>query len=136
MNGVPNDSRPVPLKGMWLDSPMVREELGDELTDQLILDIELLDGAGDTFSLEKYRAGELAPMFFGSALNNFGIEPLLEALIDIAPSPTGRNSEERWWLPTKRNSRPSSLRFKRTWIRSIGIGSPSFASVRDTSKGA
>ena len=94
-------SRPVPLKGMALDSPLVREELGDELTDQLILDIELLDGAGDTFSLEKYRAGELAPMFFGSALNNFGIEPLLAALIDIAPAPMSRQAEEREVKPNE-----------------------------------
>jgi peptide chain release factor 3 len=94
-------SRPVPLKGLSLDSPLVREELGDELTDQLILDIELLDGAGDTYSREKYLSGDLAPMFFGSALNNFGIEPLLEALINIAPAPTGRNSEERFVAPNE-----------------------------------
>ncbi|MES2745852.1 MAG: peptide chain release factor 3, partial [Bdellovibrionota bacterium] len=88
-------SRAVPVKGLSLNSPEVRKELGDELTDQLILDVELLDGAGDAYDVDKYLAGELAPMFFGSALNNFGIEPLLAALIDIAPAPRPRAAEER-----------------------------------------
>lgn len=41
-------------------------------------DIELLEGAGDDFDLEAVRRGELTPVFFGSALTNFGVEPFLE----------------------------------------------------------
>lgn len=94
-------SRPVPLKGLSLDAPEVIQELGEELAEQLRVEVELLDGAGDSFSLEKYRAGELAPIFFGSALNNFGIEPLLEALINLAPSPLPRQTEERVVQPNE-----------------------------------
>ncbi len=88
-------SRPVPLKGLSLDAPEVTQELGEDLAQQLRTEIELLDGAGDTFDIRRYRSGELAPVFFGSALNNFGIEPLLQALIDMAPPPLARETKER-----------------------------------------
>ncbi len=88
-------SRPVPLKGMDLDSPEIVEELGEELAETLKMEIELLDGAGDELSIEKYLNGELAPVFFGSALNNFGVEPLLDALVEMAPPPLARQAQER-----------------------------------------
>jgi peptide chain release factor 3 len=88
-------SRPVPLKRGALDSPAVRSELGAELTDKLLEDIALLDGAGQEFSQEAYLAGDLAPVFFGSALNNFGVEPLLRAICDIAPPPRLRHTKAR-----------------------------------------
>ncbi|MDQ3230943.1 MAG: GTP-binding protein [Pseudobdellovibrionaceae bacterium] len=88
-------SRPVPLKGLTLDAPEVTQELGEELAAQLRAEIELLDGAGEGFDLERYLAGKLAPVYFGSALNNFGLEPLLEALIHTAPSPLPRAAVER-----------------------------------------
>ena len=88
-------SKPVSLKGMSLDSPEVVEELGEERAAQLREEIELLQGAGDTFDVEAYKRGELAPLFFGSALNNFGVERLLQALIDIAPEPMVRHSIQR-----------------------------------------
>ena len=59
------------------------------------MEIELLDGAGDELSIEKYLNGELAPVFFGSALNNFGVEPLLDALVEMAPPPLAREAQER-----------------------------------------
>ena len=55
-------------------------------------DIELLDIAGDEFDIEKVRVGELTPVFFGSALTNFGIEPFLEHFLEMTTSPLGRNS--------------------------------------------
>ena len=88
-------SRPVPLKGLELDAPEVVEELGEELAETLKMEIELLDGAGDELSIERYLNGELAPVFFGSALNNFGVEPLLDALVDMAPPPLARVAQER-----------------------------------------
>ncbi len=94
-------SRPVPLNSLSLDAPEIIQEIGQELAEQLRTEIELLDGAGETFSLERYRSGDLAPVFFGSALNNFGIEPLLQALIDIAPEPTQRLAQERLVRPTE-----------------------------------
>ena len=65
---------------------------GDYLHDQLVQDMELLDVAGDQFDYEKVRAGELTPLFFGSAVNNFGVQTFLENFLQLAPSPTPRNS--------------------------------------------
>jgi len=61
--------------------------------ERLAHDLELLDIAGDAFDLERVLAGELSPMFFGSALNNFGVKPFLEAFLDIAPPPSRSTTE-------------------------------------------
>ena len=66
--------------------------LGDALHGKLLEDIELLDIAGDNFDLEKILSGELTPVFFGSALTNFGVEPFLESFLEITPPPTPRSS--------------------------------------------
>jgi len=94
-------ARPVSLKGLKLDSPEVTSELGEELAKQLIEEIEMLEGAGETFSKEKFLKGELAPLFFGSALNNFGVQTLLDALIELAPPPLGRLTAERYVDPNE-----------------------------------
>ena len=70
-----------------------REILGDALHDKLMEDIELLDIAGDDFDIEKVRNGELTPVFFGSALTNFGVEPFLEHFLGMTTSPLSRNSD-------------------------------------------
>jgi peptide chain release factor 3 len=66
--------------------------LGEHLYNKLKDDISLLDIAGDQFDMEKVQKGELTPMFFGSAMTNFGVQPFLEEFIEIAPSPGKRNS--------------------------------------------
>ena len=66
--------------------------LGNALHKKLLEDIELLDIAGDNFDLEKILSGELTPVFFGSALTNFGVEPFLESFLEITPPPTPRSS--------------------------------------------
>ncbi|BBH24722.1 peptide chain release factor 3 [Paenibacillus baekrokdamisoli] len=71
---------------------VIREMAGDYLHDQLVQDLELLDVAGDQFDFDKVRAGELTPLFFGSAVNNFGVQTFLENFLQLAPSPTPRNS--------------------------------------------
>ncbi|MGB3366352.1 MAG: peptide chain release factor 3 [Acidaminobacteraceae bacterium] len=71
-----------------------RDILGNELHDQLLGDIELLDEAGDPYDLEKILNGELTPVFFGSALTNFGVEPFLKTFLDITPPPVARNSDQ------------------------------------------
>lgn len=76
-----------------LSSPAFREALdihADELSDAL----ELLDGAGAEFDLDRVRAGQLTPMFFGSALTNFGVSPFLDRFLEMAPSPTMRMSDQ------------------------------------------
>jgi len=94
-------SKPVQLSESTLDSPIIDEELGSEAAEQLRMEIELLEGAGDSFSLERYLKGELAPVFFGSALNNFGVETLLDHLVELAPAPYGRDAKERMVQPNE-----------------------------------
>jgi len=75
------------------DSPAVRSAMGafaDEVNDAL----ELLDGAGAEFDRELTLAGELTPMFFGSALTNFGVLPFLERFLELAPPPGARLSDQ------------------------------------------
>lgn len=78
-----------------LDSQEALELLGPEVTEQLKGDLELLDGAGTEFDRTAYLQGKLAPIFFGSALNNFGVQMLLENLISMAPSPLPRHAKQR-----------------------------------------
>ncbi|QUH29958.1 peptide chain release factor 3 [Vallitalea guaymasensis] len=66
--------------------------LGETLHEQLKSDIELLDIAGDNFSLEEVLNGNLTPVFFGSALTNFGVEPFLKSFLDITTPPKARAS--------------------------------------------
>ena len=55
-------------------------------------EIELVQAAGTDFDLEQYRAGKLTPVFFGSAINNFGVRELLNGFVEWAPAPAGRSS--------------------------------------------
>lgn len=68
------------------------ELLGNELHQKLLEDIELLDIAGDDYNLKQILNGELTPVFFGSALTNFGVEPFLAAFLDISTPPQPRLS--------------------------------------------
>ncbi|MCB1119870.1 MAG: peptide chain release factor 3, partial [Chlamydiia bacterium] len=73
-----------------LTSPHVKERLGSALYDQLLGELELLNEAGNPFNEERFLSGQLTPVFFASALTNFGIEPFFDAFIHLAPSPHGR----------------------------------------------
>lgn len=66
--------------------------LGDALHEQLINDIDLLNIAGDDFSIDEILKGDLTPVFFGSALTNFGVEPFLKSFLDITTPPKPRES--------------------------------------------
>jgi len=81
------------IKGSLEDSKF-DELLGTQLHTQLKDDIELLDEAGDPFDKDKILEGELTPVFFGSALTNFGVEPFLEEFLNITQAPTPRNSNK------------------------------------------
>ncbi len=70
----------------------IQNILGSDLYEKLMEDIELLDVAGDNFSEDKVRVGELTPVFFGSALTNFGVEPFLKEFLNLTSSPLPRNS--------------------------------------------
>jgi len=77
-----------------LDSPRLDELLGDaaqELRDE----IELVKGASHAFDQQAFLAGELTPVFFGSAINNFGVQELLDYFVEIAPGPQPRQTDAR-----------------------------------------
>ena len=77
-----------------LDNPKLDEVVGD-MADELRMELELVRGASHEFSLEAYLAGKQTPVFFGSAINNFGVLELLDAFADFAPKPKPRKAQER-----------------------------------------
>ncbi len=76
------------------DDPEVIERVGEETWQALKDDIDLLNEAGEAFDREKVDAGELTPMFFGSAMTNFGVQDFLEGYIRMAPTPQPRRSSD------------------------------------------
>ena len=76
------------------DEERILEELGEAAAEQLREEIELLDGASADFDLDTVRAGMLTPVFFGSALNNFGVEIFLQHFLEMAPAPSARMSDQ------------------------------------------
>src|SRR5689334_3576789 len=90
----------APVEVTGLDDPRVREELDDLGYDRLRTDADLLDAAGDAFDKERFLAGELSPMFFGSAINNFGLEAFLESFCELMPPPRARQTDQGPVEPT------------------------------------
>ncbi|MDZ7828185.1 MAG: peptide chain release factor 3 [Halofilum sp. (in: g-proteobacteria)] len=77
-----------------LDNPRLDEVLGDQ-AEELREEIELVRGASHDFDREQYLAGKLSPVFFGSAINNFGIRELLDEFVEHAPGPQPREATTR-----------------------------------------
>lgn len=77
-----------------LDDPRLDEHLGAQ-ADDLRFDVELIQEAGNAFDVEKYRNGKQTPVFFGSALHNFGVKELLDTFVEIAPSPRPQTTVDR-----------------------------------------
>ncbi len=78
-----------------LDDPLLDERVGERDAEKLREDVELLSGVYPDFDKEAYLDGQLAPVFFGSALNNFGVRELLDCFCQIAPSPKPTKTVER-----------------------------------------
>ena len=76
-------------------APELEEHVSPEQAEKLRLDLELVDGVYPAFDQSEYLGGDLAPVFFGSALNNFGVQELLDCFVEIAPSPRPVQAEER-----------------------------------------
>ena len=93
-------AKPVPVQMTGLDDPILDERIGSGLAAQLREDMELLDMAGTPFDIGEVRAGNLTPVFFGSALTNFGVQLFLDRFIQIAPEPTAHETTEREIEPT------------------------------------
>ena len=71
------------------------EIIGEEPAEELREELEMVEGVYDAFDREDYLAGEVAPVFFGSAVNNFGVKELLDTFCEISPSPRGRTTDLR-----------------------------------------
>ena len=87
-DGRANASKKVNEIEAELGDPALDELIGAENHRNLMDDIELLDGAADEFDFDAVRAGKLSPVFFGSALTNFGVEPFLKDFLRLAPAPS------------------------------------------------
>jgi peptide chain release factor 3 len=77
-----------------LDDPVLSQHLGDYAV-QLREDVALIAGTHEPFDVNAYLRGELAPVFFGSAINNFGVKELLDTFSEIAPTPSSRPTDQR-----------------------------------------
>lgn len=90
-------SRQVVTESLNLDieSSELEKHIGDSLSNTLREEIELITEVYSEFDREEYLAGKLAPVFFGSALNNFGVKELLDCFLEIAPSPRKVQAVER-----------------------------------------
>lgn len=86
-------SESVELKN--INSKELDQLVGEHDANKLRDDMELITGVYSEFDNEKYLAGQLAPVFFGSALNNFGVKELLDCFVEIAPSPRPIHTQER-----------------------------------------
>ncbi|RCS26782.1 peptide chain release factor 3 [Polaribacter sp. WD7] len=78
-----------------LSNPELDKVVGETAAETLRDELELINEVYPPFDQEEYLAGQLQPVFFGSALNNFGVKELLDAFIEIAPSPQPKKAEER-----------------------------------------
>jgi len=78
-----------------LDSPELDRKVGERDANQLREDVELIEGVYDTFDREDYLSGQVAPVFFGSAVNNFGVRELLQAFCQFSPLPIARQTNMR-----------------------------------------
>jgi peptide chain release factor 3 len=78
-----------------LNDPSVDEALGEKDAQQLREDVELVDGVHGILNVDDYLAAKVAPVFFGSAINNFGVKEMLDTFIRIAPTPKSRETSTR-----------------------------------------
>ena len=79
------------------------EIIGLKPAEELREELETIEGVYDAFNRETYLSGDVAPVFFGSAVNNFGVQELLDTFCEISPSPRGRESDKRMVEPTDAN---------------------------------
>jgi len=89
---VPGGAYHAPVEVTSLDDPAVRNKLDDYTYEQVKEQLEMLDGAGHPFDLEAVRAGRQTPVYFGSAVNNFGIQLLLDGFLKDSVPPAPRRS--------------------------------------------
>src|SRR5687768_12389960 len=90
----------APVSVHDLSDPVVRERMAPDVYAKVVEELEMLEGAGASFNHDEILAGKLTPVFFGSAVNNFGVQLLLDAFLDLAPTPRPRSIDGRVISPT------------------------------------
>ena len=108
-----------------ISSPELDTYITPRFAAQLRENLELVEGVYDPFDRDAYLRGEVAPVFFGSAVNNFGVRELLECFIRIAPSPRPSTTETRTVYPDEPKMTASSSRYTPTWTRTTATVSRS-----------
>jgi peptide chain release factor 3 len=83
-----------------LGSPELENHISEKEAEKLRADLDLIEGIYPAFDVKMYLESDLAPVFFGSALNNFGVKELLDCFVRIAPPPRPVQAEERLVVPT------------------------------------
>lgn len=78
-----------------IQDQILNEQVGEKDAKHLRDDVHLIEGVYDAFNANTYRSAEIAPVFFGSAINNFGVQELLNTFIEIAPVPQEREADVR-----------------------------------------
>ena len=91
----PNKQRVTEKVEVDVNSIALDEHVGADEAAKLREDLELVNGVYPPFNVNEYKSGTVAPVFFGSALNNFGVQELLDCFVEIAPSPQTTRAEER-----------------------------------------
>ena len=86
-----------------INDAAIDEAVGEKAANTLRDELELVESVYPKFSREDYMAGTQQPVFFGSALNNFGVRELLDAFIDIAPNPQPKQADSRIVKPEEQN---------------------------------
>lgn len=96
---VPDKQKVTEKVEVDIHSEELEKHVGKHDAKKLREDLELVDGVYPKFDVQSYRNAEVAPIFFGSALNNFGVKELLDCFVEIAPSPQPVQAEERLVKP-------------------------------------
>ena len=85
-----------------IEDNKLEDYIGEEDSAMLREEVELVNGVYDAFDINTYLSGDVAPVFFGSALNNFGVQELLDGFTEISPTPRGRESDTRLVTPDEK----------------------------------
>ncbi len=84
-----------------LHDPALEKMVGEAAAKALREEVEIIETVYPDLDKKAYQNGDISPVFFGSAINNFGVKELLDCFIQIAPPPTGRHAEEREVVPSE-----------------------------------
>ena len=104
-----------------INSPELENYIDAGQAEKLRSDIELIEGVYPEFDVDTYLKGDIAPVFFGSALNNFGVKELLDCFINIAPSPRPVSAVERVVDPEEDAFSGFVFKIHAIWIRTIVV---------------